>query len=41
VNAVILGERLLDGFEAGAPQLELVRVLDAPGVAHLRYRIIR
>lgn len=43
VSPVILGsgERLLDGFEAGRPALELVRVLDAPGVAHLRYRVIR
>jgi dihydrofolate reductase len=43
VNPVILGsgERLLDGFAPGQPQLELVRVLDAPGVAHLRYRVIR
>jgi len=35
------GERLLDGFEAGIPRLELVRVLEAPGVAHLRYHVIR
>jgi dihydrofolate reductase len=43
VNPVILGsgERLFDGFEAGKPKLELVRVLQAPGVAHLRYRVIR
>lgn len=43
INPVILGggERLLDGFEAGRPALELVRVLHAPGVAHLRYRVIR
>jgi len=43
VNAVILGsgERLLDGFEAAKPKLELARVLEAPGVAHLRYRVIR
>ncbi len=43
INPVILGsgERLLDGFEAGRPALELVRVLEAPGVAHLRYRVIR
>jgi dihydrofolate reductase len=43
VNPVILGsgERLFDGFDAGKPQLELVRVLQAPGVAHLRYRVIR
>jgi len=33
------GERLFNGFEAGVPQLELVRVLDAPGVAHLRFRV--
>ncbi|MEV3903715.1 dihydrofolate reductase family protein [Mycobacterium sp. NPDC050551] len=43
VNPVILGsgERLLDGFAAGHPQLELVRVMEAPGVAHLRYRVVR
>jgi len=43
VNPVILGsgERLLDGFAPGQPQLELVRVLEAPAVAHLRYRVIR
>jgi dihydrofolate reductase len=43
VNPVILGsgERLLDGFEAGKPALELVRVVEAPGVAHVRYRVIR
>lgn len=43
VNPVILGsgERLFDGFPAGTPALELVRVLDAPGVAHLRYRVVR
>jgi len=43
VNPVILGsgERLLDGFAPGQPHLELVRVLEAPGVAHLRYRVIR
>jgi dihydrofolate reductase len=42
VNPVILGsgERLFDGFEPGAPTLELVRVLEAPGVAHLRYRVV-
>jgi dihydrofolate reductase len=35
VNPVILGsgERFLDGFEAGEPALELVRVLEAPGGA--------
>jgi dihydrofolate reductase len=35
------GERLFDGFEPGTPALELVRVLEAPGVAHLRYRVTR
>jgi dihydrofolate reductase len=43
LNPVILGsgERLFDGFEAGRPALELDRVLEAPGVVHLRYRVIR
>ena len=43
VNPVILGagERLFDGFAPGAPTLDLVRVLEAPGVAHLRYRVVR
>jgi dihydrofolate reductase len=43
VSPVILGmgERLFDGFTAGTPALELVRVLEAPGVAHLRYRVVR
>jgi dihydrofolate reductase len=42
VSPVILGsgERLFDGFDAGTPRLELARVLEAPGVAHLRYRVI-
>jgi hypothetical protein len=35
------GERLFDGFEAGEPALELVRVLEAQGVAHVRYRVLR
>jgi dihydrofolate reductase len=43
VSPVILGsgERLFDGLTAGTPALELVRVLEAPGVAHLRYRVVR
>jgi hypothetical protein len=43
INAVILGsgERLLDAFAAGRPALELDRVLEAPGVLHVRYRVIR
>ena len=42
VAPVILGsgERLLDGFEAGTPSLKLERVLEAPDVAHLRYRVL-
>ena len=35
------GERLFEGFAPGGPQLELGRVLEAPGVAHLRYRVVR
>lgn len=33
ISPVILGsgERLFDGFDAGTPELELERVLDAPG----------
>lgn len=43
VSAEMLGagERLLDGFAPGTPKLELIRVLEAPGVAHLRYRVTR
>src|SRR6478736_6112274 len=43
VTPVILGsgERLFDRFEAGIPELDLVRVLHAPGVAHLRYAVTR
>lgn len=41
LSPIILGsgERLLDGFEAGTPALELDRVLEAPGVVHVRYRV--
>jgi dihydrofolate reductase len=35
------GERLFDGFQAGIPELALARVLHAPGVAHLRYHVVR
>jgi dihydrofolate reductase len=43
LSPVILGsgERLFDAFDAGVPKLELARVLEAPGVVHLRYRVIR
>jgi dihydrofolate reductase len=43
VSAVLLGsgERLFDGFTGDMPRLELVRVLEAPGVAHLRYHLTK
>jgi dihydrofolate reductase len=43
VSPAILGagERLFEGFAPGTPTLDLVRVLEAPGVAHLRYRVVR
>ena len=43
INPLILGsgERLFEGFEAGNPALEIERLLEAPGVVHVRYRVIR
>jgi hypothetical protein len=40
---VVLGHGvgLLDGLDTGSPQLELVGVLDAPGVTHLSYRVVK
>jgi dihydrofolate reductase len=35
------GERLFDRLDAGAPRLEQVRVIEAPGVTHIKYRVIR
>jgi dihydrofolate reductase len=35
------GVRLLDGLEPGSVEFELVRVVDAPGVAHLTYRVVK
>ena len=35
------GVRLLDGLDAGSAGLEIVRVIDAPGVTHLTYRVIK
>jgi dihydrofolate reductase len=35
------GVRLLDGLEPGTADLEVTRVVDAPGVTHLTYRIRR
>lgn len=40
---VVLGRgiRLLDGLDAAKIELDLTRVLDAPGVTHLTYRVSR
>jgi dihydrofolate reductase len=35
------GVRLLDGLEPGSVALDLVRVVDAPGVTHLHYRVVK
>ena len=35
------GVRLLDGLDPGSVQLEIVGVLDAPGVTHLTYRVMK
>jgi dihydrofolate reductase len=35
------GERLLDDLGDDAPELEQVRAVEAPGVTHLRYRVLR
>jgi len=33
--------RLLDGLEPGSVELDLVSVVDAPGVTHLTYRVVK
>jgi dihydrofolate reductase len=40
---VVLGRgvRLLDGLDPGSVELEIVGVLDAPGVTHLTYRVMK
>ena len=40
---VVLGRgvRLIDGIEAGSVELERAGVVDAPGVTHLTYRVVR
>lgn len=40
---VVLGRgvRLLDGLVAGSVEFDLVRVVDAPGVTHLTYRVVK
>ena len=35
------GARLFDGPGGPPPRLEQTRVIDAPGVVHLRYRVAR
>jgi dihydrofolate reductase len=35
------GVRFLDGLESSGVELELVRVVDAPGVTHLTYRVVK
>jgi dihydrofolate reductase len=35
------GARPLDGLEPSSVQLDLVRVVDAPGVTHLTYRVVK
>lgn len=35
------GVRLLDGLEPGSAEFDLVQVVDAPGVTHLKYRVVR
>jgi dihydrofolate reductase len=35
------GVRLLDGLEPGTVSLDLIRVVDAPGVTHLTYQVTR
>jgi dihydrofolate reductase len=34
------GERLLDGLDGAGIELEPLRVVDAPGVTHLKYRVV-
>jgi dihydrofolate reductase len=40
---VVLGDgvRLLDALDPGSVELDLVRVIDAPGVTHLTYRVVK
>lgn len=40
---VVLGSgvRLFDGLDASNVKLDLVRVVDAPGVTHLAYRVMK
>jgi hypothetical protein len=35
------GARPLEGLEPGSVPLDLVQVVDAPGVTHLTYQVLR
>jgi hypothetical protein len=35
------GVRLIAGLESGSVDLELAGVVDAPGVTHLTYRVVK
>jgi hypothetical protein len=35
------GERMLDNLGDSLPRFEQTRVIEAPGVVHLRYRALR
>jgi dihydrofolate reductase len=35
------GARPLDGLDPESVQLDLIRVVDAPGVTHLTYRVVK
>jgi dihydrofolate reductase len=41
--SVVLGRgvRLLDGLDPGSVEFDLVRVVNAPGVTHLTYRVVK
>jgi hypothetical protein len=36
-----LGVRLLDGLEPGSIELDLIQLVDAPGVTHLIYPVLK
>lgn len=35
------GVRLLDGLDSGSVELDIIGVVDAPGVTHLTYRVVK
>jgi hypothetical protein len=36
-----LSTSLADGLDGALPELELIGVVDAPGVTHLSYRVVK